>query len=370
MFVYMLITLTLALLPSLTQGHGYMYSPRSLNWIAHVDGTEAAETGVPKREYCHHCLNIKGLTELCGRSGARSYDHPLFDSTGDPMPWVSEETYVEGQVITVKTYMSTHHYGHVELRVCADGVDSTLECLDQHVLEFIEDPKYGAPKDPSNVHHGHLAEASKVDYEMKFKLPMGVTGDEVLLQWKYITANSCNPPGYLEYPWPNDKWWAGPYLSPCTLPYTEDGSRPANKPEQFWNCARISITASGPTAEPEPTTEPEKVPTAGPDNTSPTASPETPSPTSTDSDDGDMCCSWDLKNCGKKSFCNESKENCQICGGLLYIKKDTCGGYALNKECTMFTDACCAPAECQGTDWYKQCILTDPIEDDDESDDP
>lgn len=28
---------------------------------------------------------------------------------------------------------------------------------------------------------------------MVFKLPEGVTGEKVMLQWKYITANSCSP---------------------------------------------------------------------------------------------------------------------------------------------------------------------------------
>ena len=51
-------------------------------------------------------------------------------------------------------------------------------------------------------------------------------------------STSCNPPGYLQYAWPNVTWWAGPYLPACTLPYLEHGilPRPGDKPEQFWNC--------------------------------------------------------------------------------------------------------------------------------------
>ena len=75
------------------------------------------------------------------------------------------------------------------MRLCQHGENPTLECMNKHVLEFVDDPKYNAPKDPSNPHHGHLAEADKDDYEMRFKLPTGVSGNKVLLQWKYVTAN-------------------------------------------------------------------------------------------------------------------------------------------------------------------------------------
>lgn len=42
---------------------------------------------------------------------------------------------------------------------------------------------------------------------MKFKLPEGIHGDTILLQWYYLTANSCKHEGYSEYNFPND--WVG-----------------------------------------------------------------------------------------------------------------------------------------------------------------
>ena len=41
---------------------------------------------------------------------------------------------------------------------------------------------------------------------MKFQLPEGVAGDVVLLQWYYLTANSCKHEGYAEYPFPEEDW--------------------------------------------------------------------------------------------------------------------------------------------------------------------
>ena len=64
------------------------------------------------------------------------------------------------------------------------------------------------------------------------------------IQWRYISANSCSPPGYDAYfagansqgvalP---DSFWS-PQVSECQTPYPQDGSRSNVWPEQFFNCA-------------------------------------------------------------------------------------------------------------------------------------
>ena len=99
-------------------------------------------------------------------------------------------------------------------------------------------------------------------FEFVFRLPEGMYGDEVLLQWLYITANSCSPPGYAEYfaahpELPSSYWTPG--VSTCTPPYPSDGTRGTTWPERFYNCAEISVTQSGtssPTVSPKPTPAP------------------------------------------------------------------------------------------------------------------
>ena len=63
---------------SLVDGHGYMYSPRSRNWVANEDGTDSwaggGTVGTPKKEYCPHCLNSKAADEICGVGNAGNYD--------------------------------------------------------------------------------------------------------------------------------------------------------------------------------------------------------------------------------------------------------------------------------------------------------
>ena len=99
-----------------------------------------------------------------------------------------------------------------------------LIVLVQNKLHFISDELYGAPIDPQYPERAYIAPASIVTwtngeengeqqpvtgapYKMKFKLPEGIYGDTVLLQWYYLTANSCKHEGYSEYNFPNN--WVG-----------------------------------------------------------------------------------------------------------------------------------------------------------------
>ena len=67
-----------------------------------------------------------------------------------------------------------------------------------------------------------------------------------IIEQKYITANSCSPPGYAAYfarnNLPSSFWTSG--LKICSPPYPFDGSRSEVWPEQFFNCASVSIIPS------------------------------------------------------------------------------------------------------------------------------
>lgn len=98
---------------------------------------------------------------------------------------------------------------------------------------------------------------------MRYMLPAGVTCAHCVLQWWWVTANSCNPPGYRDRTWPTTfaqcsgdgpgaGWW-GPSLRDCGDAY----------PEEFWNCADVSIVSAGPTPPTAaPTPSPTLLPTA------------------------------------------------------------------------------------------------------------
>ena len=90
-----------------------------------------------------------------------------------------------------------------------------------------------------------------------------------MIQWRYITANSCFPPGYRNTEVGDTLqdlgWLRASGMSDCIFPYDPTGATGSGMPEQFWNCAEISIECNDPTISPAPTRPP--VPT--PEVTSP-----------------------------------------------------------------------------------------------------
>jgi len=345
-------------------GHGYMYSPRSRNWVAFEDGTDSwsgtGDSGTPTKEYCYHCLNTKAADEICGIGNAGSYDDWL-DINGDPIPWNSQATYMEGEIITVKSYMSTNHGGHMDLFVCADGASSTQECLEANPLEYI-DSTHGAPKDVKYPGRGYYSNA--VDFEMKFKLPMGVTGNQVMMQWRYVTGNSCMSPGYCCHNsddyfdlYQNVSSWKRASTKLCTYPLDPTGATGSGKPELFWNCAEITIIPSnGQPTTPSPVppvTAPPNTPSPGYPTPSPVSTPTTSSPVS-----GEGCCTIDFKACSPTvtGWCSESKENCEgPCDKWWLPNGPVTGCNARYESCANDSD-CCDPGVCiSGSNGYKSC---------------
>ena len=125
--------------------------------------------------------------------------------------------YAQGQVIEVDIVLTAHHMGHFEFSACPiePGGVASGDCFEQYPLEFVEDPLYGAPKDSNYPYRAYIAPPgrSRPDntgstqgtfYRFRLKLPDNLTGDLVLLQWHYYTANSCVYRGYSSYAYPSD----------------------------------------------------------------------------------------------------------------------------------------------------------------------
>lgn len=142
--------------------------------------------------------------------------------------------YRAGGTIEVEVLVTTHHKGHFEFAACpidatqVPMVTATEECFKANKLVFISDESYGAPPDPNYPERAYIAPASKVDYveplegvqpvvgayyKMKFQLPEGLAGNLVLLQWYYLTANSCKHEGYADYDFP-EEWGSDVSLYP------------------------------------------------------------------------------------------------------------------------------------------------------------
>ena len=94
-----------------------------------------------------------------------------------------------------------HHKGHFEFHACpiSLGEIPTKECFDQYPLSFVSDNKGWAVRHDEYPERAYL-DPNNWDLSYKFKLPNNLTGELVLIQWYYITANSCTPEGYGSYP--------------------------------------------------------------------------------------------------------------------------------------------------------------------------
>jgi len=205
--------------------HLHQQTPRSRNWLAQEDGPGCSNSNptCPPAEYCPHCLNNN--IGVCGKFGSRNYETVNWlNKAGNPMPWVSqygntaspsgtfmttseyyETEYYEGGLITIDSFLSTHHAGHEEIRACVITDDPSSCTLPEHFpdeneLIFVEDLVYDTNqremfKDPTwpgrGYYSGGEAGGTK-EFTHRYRLPDGIVGEKVLLQWKYITANSVS----------------------------------------------------------------------------------------------------------------------------------------------------------------------------------
>ncbi len=117
---------------------------------------------------------------------------------GVPMPWISQATYTEGQEIFIEAHLTANHAGHIDMFVCPLGRDSTMQCFLDNPLTFVQDMMHGGPVDEFYPSRAYVSPASL--FRFKYKLPEGIYGQQVMLQFRYVTANSCIPPGYVSEP--------------------------------------------------------------------------------------------------------------------------------------------------------------------------
>ena len=221
----------LALFPTSAVGHGYMTDPAarhvqragSLAGYSLRDSTAAGGGGLV---YDNGKKWPNGRHGLCGESYKKVPNY--FFGPGDlseggkyATPPIIAATYAPGATIKIRIAIFAWHRGRFEFKLCKDPARSlTQACFDEHPLT---DPKTGSPfffpsgaDDQAPPNNEYIIEA---------KLPAGVSCSRCVLQWYWLSGNSCVPPG--DPRGPNDP------LGSC-------GGTGSN-PEEFWNCADISI---------------------------------------------------------------------------------------------------------------------------------
>ena len=148
-----------------------------------------------------------------------------------------------------------------------------------------------------------------------------------------------------------------PTISPTTTAITESPTK-------------TSITPTAPPTIPttsSPTISPSSKPSSSSTTASPTANqdieqnpvpapvqaPTAPEPTG----DGNGCCSQNFRTCA--SYGGDSKESCESMGSMIWLENGDLSQQCLEQynACTDDINACCPGLTCDGSQWYKQCIL-------------
>ncbi|XP_033735979.1 uncharacterized protein LOC117324301 [Pecten maximus] len=202
-------TLVISLYLVEVQAHGSMVSPtqRSAMW--------AYGFNTPKN-FNYNGLNCGGFTTqwfynsgkcgLCGDSysGERVNEDGGLFATG-----IISKSYLEGTTIEIKVDLSANHGGWFEFRLCARNSKYdhlTQECLDRHLLH--------SPEGKTRYYPGF----SMSSHLVSLQLPVGVSCDQCVIQWKYNAGNS----------------WGCDQSFRCCMGCGEQ--------EQFYNCADVEIT--------------------------------------------------------------------------------------------------------------------------------
>ncbi|GAQ81830.1 hypothetical protein KFL_000920150 [Klebsormidium nitens] len=195
-----------------------------------------------------------GVGNLCGDGGQDQI--ATWNAYNQPHEVPVTNAFTAGSTVTFQVAATATHLGRFEFRVCAfDGHEATSltqECLDAHVLQPAPGQAQVAPGLPwYYLPHPWSADASDPAcntctsggggpdwrhaslYNMSYVIPDDIRCNAVdskcVLQFSYVTGNSCNPPG-----------------TPCPSTFckqsvsTTECVRDVN--EVFRNCADITIS--------------------------------------------------------------------------------------------------------------------------------
>ena len=259
--------LLLAAAPA-AMGHGFLAKPAARNVVMNSD-------------YCPQCLAAggpgtvypSGNHGLCGDPYAMP--EPRKHEPGGQYynDGRSQATYTEGDVVEFDVKLTAYHKGDFRFRVCRiegttpedERSQLSEQCFDEHKLEQAD---VAGAQSPGTDRYFIGPTSDSWNYNIKYQLPDGLSCDGIasrcVLQWHYVTGNSCDPPGT------PSKYGSG------QLPVCSSGEGAV--PEEFWNCADITIN---PRDGPAPT-PPSPVPEPPSPTPAPTPSPApapTPSPT-------------------------------------------------------------------------------------------
>jgi hypothetical protein len=235
-------------------GHGWMDVPASRNKQRNIPIGEpqSLPAGGPGLVYADGRRWPNGRHGLCGEpyksTGGAVGPGDLSEGGKYATPPIIAARYAAGQTIDISIRVTAFHKGRFQFSLCKDPKRFSQACLDENKLVNADGGGifYYPPGGDGQIPAGGA-------FKMRFKLPAGVTCERCVLQWYWLTGNSCVPPG--------DPRGDKVQMGTC--------GKSATPPEEFWNCADIAIgggsTPTKPT-KPKPEKKGIKVPVPKPAN--------------------------------------------------------------------------------------------------------
>jgi hypothetical protein len=198
--------------------HGKMRDPPARNVISNNDCPDCLNAGGTTVVY--KSLHSKAKYGVCGDPWNKPKDHEV---GGKYYSGRIVKTYKSGNIITIKLSFTANHQGRMSFGICdlPDDVSKSKEhslttqrCFDRNVLRRV---------DGKGVYS--YLKGTEEHVTVKYRLPKGLKCKHCIIQWRWITGNSCCPSG-------TRREYCGPGVDTC-FRYTV--------PEEWFNCADIRI---------------------------------------------------------------------------------------------------------------------------------
>ena len=220
---------------TVVRGHGHLRTPESRNYVTRDGNENGQSAGGPSVVYGNGKYP-NGKHGVCGDPATGDRPHEAGGPRSNGGKVVA--TYKSGDTVDLEVVITANHWGKFQFKVCPlprasmspqeERAFATQACFDRNVLRNADDG--------SDAYW--LKETSTKSFRVKFKLPPGLNCDRCILQWYYMTGNSCVPKGVPQG------------LPGYSYSMGECGGNAAN-PEEFWNCADVKI-GSGSSQQQDP----------------------------------------------------------------------------------------------------------------------
>ena len=174
--------------PTPVRSHGYLVQPPSRNYLAYKAGLD----------YDVMSLNGGGPWSVWPSGNWQpggGGNHPICGREQYSAPGASTATWQAGQDVQLSVVITAPHAGLFYFGLCSVGRESP-DCFARHKLLNTEDgTDYFNLKNRGGSFYGAAG-----TYTMTFRLPADAPTGLCTLQWYYLTANSCDPPGMADPP--------------------------------------------------------------------------------------------------------------------------------------------------------------------------